>query len=451
MQRRKLKNLSFPPTMASQVQSQSRSYGLPSSSSSSSSSSSAKDDPVLGLFAQARQIFDGCDTLREGYYQLKREEHEVDTKNSTQAQDHTQATQLLHECATLLETLGLPDAKKDLTKEWSYTEAEAHSDSNRWQDVRPWNHTSLPSPYLNASAVPPMVWKPLSLTTTSQPFVACQAPLPSTMPTFFNHILSSGARLIVNLTPVFDTANRSKMRKSHQYWPEATSSGPSDVGQGWSVEMLSEDVQSVRNPPLAAQPPVSFSSRSLRKHIPKNPTASDDDWKIICRRLRIRPPSGWTPSSLSSYVKALYDDTGTAPKHPPTDISLDEGNSWNVTLLHVETWADGGHSSAANFTRLVELVEETQRKMIPASSFPVPPVWVHCSAGIGRTGTLIGGLIARALITSKEPSILETPAEKIVLMIWRYLRERRYGMITTPQQAKMIYDEIGRIRKDNDL
>lgn len=299
-----------------------------------------------------------------------------------------------------------------------------------------------------------MTWQPISDFRTQQPFIASQAPTPSTFPDFWHHVCSSGARLIVNLTPLFDTYGDHQMRKSDQYWPDGFAGSSMDAGNGWKIELIKEERHTTREPASSVSqrsPDVSSGPGPGNNSQPQQGSAAPDipvgdDWTIVKRILRARPPPGWKPSNLSSYAEALYDGTGAGPSSPPTDVSLDYGGTWDVTLLHVDAWADGKHSSGANFTRLVELVEETQRRLVKASAFPVPPIWVHCSAGIGRTGTLIGGLIARALITSKEPSVLKYPADSIVLLIWKYLRDRRFGMITTPQQAKMISDEIVRIR-----
>ncbi|CAO1619766.1 unnamed protein product [Sympodiomycopsis kandeliae] len=371
---------------------------------------------VLDLFTEARQVFDTCDSLREGYYEANA---------SSSPSSRNQADSLRKEASSLLKSIDLDSDDLELKSEWSYAQAEAHADENRWYNVRPWNHTVLPGDYLNASTVSPIALKTdKGLTAaTSQPFVASQAPLPNTLPTFLHHLLSTGCKLLINLTPVFDMIQNRQIRKSNQYWPDHGMS-TFDAGNGWTIRTIREDIDTTST--------AGTSGRSTR---------SGDDWKIIRRELEISPPKNWHAGLFDSYKPALYGQSSpTTAASPPTPKS---DSKWTLTHLHIESWADGGSSSAINFTRLVELVERTQQQTLsPEQNTLRPPIWIHCSAGIGRTGTLIGGLIARETLSGTSTM----PAETVVLLIWEYLRQRRYGMITTPQQAKMIYDEVTRLR-----
>lgn len=75
------------------------------------------------------------------------------------------------------------------------------------------------------------------------------------------------------------------------------------------------------------------------------------------------------------------------------------------------------------------------------------PILVHCSAGCGRTGTLIGILNAIASINelkkigkAKSDSGYDLTPRISVFSIVRRLREQRWAMVKTQLQYQSIYE-----------
>ncbi len=62
---------------------------------------------------------------------------------------------------------------------------------------------------------------------------------------------------------------------------------------------------------------------------------------------------------------------------------------------------------------------------------------VHCSAGVGRTGTFIAMAICKKIIDEKD--------EISVFELVRLLREQRWGMVYTFSQYEYLYDYVDQI------
>ncbi|KAI1709119.1 protein-tyrosine phosphatase domain-containing protein [Ditylenchus destructor] len=71
------------------------------------------------------------------------------------------------------------------------------------------------------------------------------------------------------------------------------------------------------------------------------------------------------------------------------------------------------------------------------------PVLVHCSAGIGRTGTIVGLYMALQVLNSKEP--LSMP------MVIRELRSRRHGSVQTDMQYVFMHRAIINFAENKNL
>jgi len=101
-----------------------------------------------------------------------------------------------------------------------------------------------------------------------------------------------------------------------------------------------------------------------------------------------------------------------------------------VAHLHYASWPDFGvPSSTREILNLVRLTEILRPETIPTA-----PIVVHCSAGIGRSGTFIGIHQAIRMIKSgKEPNICD-----LVLS----MRNCRCGMVQTQEQYSFIHKTI---------
>jgi len=103
-----------------------------------------------------------------------------------------------------------------------------------------------------------------------------------------------------------------------------------------------------------------------------------------------------------------------------------------VMQLHFQEWPDHGVPVSTDGIRsLITLKNEYKRKNMDSSNEILGPVVVHCSAGIGRSGTLIAiDLLLKDLKSSNELRIFSTVLD---------LRSQRYGMVQTYEQYEFIY------------
>lgn len=286
----------------------------------------------------------------------------------------------------------------------------------------------LPSPYLNASLIPCPTSTSTS-TSTLPSYISTQAPLPSTFPTFFHHLISQRVTLILMLTPLVESGRR----KAQQYWPDPNEK-IRDLGQGWRIELISESVE-----------------RDQEK-----------DWECFFRKLKV----------FSS------EDEGEGGE-----------KGYEFDQIHVTSWADQGSSSQESLKRILDLMDHyssksnsgTQSNGTHSISNNTPsPILVHCSAGVGRSGTVISSHILRHLSRFKiqistssiqsylsirnkngkdvvedgdEDFKLKKYSDQSPYLIVKFIRFFRPRMVQTPAQLEMVWnhwkeeERINSIRK----
>lgn len=110
-----------------------------------------------------------------------------------------------------------------------------------------------------------------------------------------------------------------------------------------------------------------------------------------------------------------------------------------VNHFHVHAWTDNEAPERKYWTSLIGIYDEILKKNNKFASIPRSPSFiVHCSAGIGRTGTFIAGIILyeKFLVARSKKVTSEYSISSIV----RSLREMRYGSVATLGQYLFLYD-----------
>lgn len=294
--------------------------------------------------------------------------------------DEVESERLLHAATT---------HKDEKPAECSYTTNSSQNNrkENRWTDILAYDHSLLPGDYLNASLIPPFPSNQHE-TKRKTTFIASQAPLPHTLATFYEKVIQSKTKLIINLTP-FRERGRTK---ADEYWP---------LQQGQVFKTATSIDESIGQ----------YSVRQTNKSV------------VLDEKLQA----------------TLYF----------LEVKSQKGNDspYELAVLHVTSWADFGNYPEEVFDRLLNIINE-QNAMLSYNSSPDLPIWVHCSAGVGRSGTVIAALMARELdVRDLQLSIsspFTTPAQLMEASIEGATKlidhERKYRprMVQTGEQFEMV-------------
>lgn len=91
--------------------------------------------------------------------------------------------------------------------------------------------------------------------------------------------------------------------------------------------------------------------------------------------------------------------------------SLSERIEFTIPRLHYQGWDDGEGIPEEALGQIIDIIKFYQQK------YPSRPVIVHCSAGVGRTGTLIVACATNSLIDQKKvnASNLENHIRRLIL------------------------------------
>ncbi|KAI9454887.1 phosphatases II [Lactarius psammicola] len=288
---------------------------------------------------------------------------------------------------------------------------------NRYSDIQPYDRTrvAVGGRYFNANWVREHAGGRWTIST--------QAPLPSTTHEFLSIIAGispvipprelgsqfTRVRTVVQLTPYFESGRQ----KAHPYFPF-------EPGESKVVHPSEE---------LSELPPLKLTLVKVE---------IIESAKCAVCTVAIAPISGEGPTNPAVVFRHLL--YGAWP-----DNGVPE---------------PGDQASLLNF---IKLVDRTNKDLsgLEATADVEPPIMVHCSAGVGRTGSFIAlcsllrsnGLLSKPNPHTAERAVVHPPLPQSPLgplpesISWDEviqevdsLREQRPGMVQRPEQVLIIYE-----------
>lgn len=265
-----------------------------------------------------------------------------------------------------------------------------HPKENRWSNILAYDHSLLPGSYLNASLIPPFLSDQSESGKRKTRFIASQAPLQHTFSKFYQKVIQSNARLIINLTPFHEHGRT----KSEEYWP------------------LKQDQIFKTTAERGIESQMQYSIRQTDKSV-------NLDEKL----------------QATLYSLEASDQTSNAERNSP----------FQFFILHITSWVDFGNYPEDVFDRLLNIINEQHAKISQRFPSDPSPIWVHCSAGVGRSGTVIAALMARELdkndlhlsdLTTSD-QLVEASIEGASKLI-DHERRCRPRMVQTVEQFEMV-------------
>ena len=136
-------------------------------------------------------------------------------------------------------------------------------------------------------------------------------------------------------------------------------------------------------------------------------------------------------------VESTYDE---ASKSTVRQLLMTRGESskvvWHLLFLG---WSDHGVPDHEGCASLLELIKLSKEK----NDAPENPRIIHCSAGVGRSGTFIA--LEHLLAELEIGRVAEaTDSEDIIYETVEELRRQRMTMVQSPEQFQYLYDVLRR-------
>lgn len=111
-----------------------------------------------------------------------------------------------------------------------------------------------------------------------------------------------------------------------------------------------------------------------------------------------------------------------------------------ITQYHSVGWPDRKIPPRKDYKNLQILMDAIKPSSEENIQAPSRPAIIHCSAGIGRTGTLMSLYFLTGLLTRQRAS--KSPLAASPFATVRNLKEQRFGAVQTLQQYAFIYEYL---------
>lgn len=357
-------------------------------------------------------------TEEEPLYQYVPEESDIVRGELNGDQLFTQSLLLLSDGLASGSLLAQYEQMYRKNADLAITEARKNENlnKNRYRDISPYDCTRVvllnaeSGDYINANYVnmeiPP--------TGTINRYIATQGPLSTTVNDFWRMVQQESSHLVVMLTTVMERGRP----KCHQYWPSADEE-PMALSEGFSIRCLNEKPDETG----------SFVFRDL---------VLTDEKTNETRTIQHMQYLAWPDHGVPADPELFLQFTEKVRSARNTTLLQEiEASLKNVKLRTMDE--NGGLDSSER--RIVHTDSDESPNDMPSStsvhqyiSAANPPIIVHCSAGIGRTGVLILMDTALALMEAKEPVY--------PLDIVQAMRDQRACMVQNVSQYRFVCECI---------
>ncbi|CCD70155.1 Tyrosine-protein phosphatase non-receptor type ptp-2 [Caenorhabditis elegans] len=293
-----------------------------------------------------------------------------------------------------------------------------NAEKNRYKNIVPFDHTRViltdrpntpGSDYINASYVRFENSQRTKNVTFAceKSFIATQGCLETTISDFWSMVWQENSRVIV-----MPTMENERKEKCARYWP-AEVNKPEVHGDISLTCTIERKVQRAVSDEVKAELEQEKTNRIAKGLVPEAELNGD---------------------GISYILRTLVMKKGKDTRE--------------IRQLQYLTWPDHGcplHPYAVlNFLEDVDREYDYFNAQPIAASLPQGPIVVHCSAGIGRTGTV---LVLDALLNQVKKVGLLCPMD--VYKMVKYVRTYRSGLVQTEQQYQFLYKALAFYLKNN--
>eukprot|EP01016_Furgasonia_blochmanni_P054773 TRINITY_DN9068_c0_g1_i4.p1 TRINITY_DN9068_c0_g1~~TRINITY_DN9068_c0_g1_i4.p1 ORF type:complete len:354 (-),score=54.42 TRINITY_DN9068_c0_g1_i4:149-1150(-) len=173
-----------------------------------------------------------------------------------------------------------------------------------------------------------------------------------------------------------------------------------------------------------------------------------EDQRVQCDQYwpeKLNAPAMYGPIRVTLVENSQTDPALVERTFTLEDTTKPEEPARRLIQFHWIGWPDHGVPKESDFPVVERFVEVIVKEK---DLFPTQPIVIHCSAGVGRTGTLMALYNLRVTLKKMMEIYATAPEDKrkqcrlSVFAVVRRLREQRWGMVNTAEQYAFIYELV---------